>query len=161
MSPDKPSPQLTFYPSSTNFISSSSLRLTINRIAILNDNMASLMPFTRRPAELTSVISRACAAAQTLPSATANRRQLTTSSSTQPCAVRGQAPLKSRTKTTPTQCLYASRLPKTIIRRNSEQSATPAFKQWVFSDVCLFLSLSFSYPREICPTSGKEKKTIG
>ncbi|KAL4961346.1 Rhodanese-like domain-containing protein [Aspergillus stella-maris] len=97
--------------------------------------MASLMPITRRPAEITTVISRACAAARTLPSATASRRQFGTSTQSQSCIARGQSPLNNKTKPIPAQCSYAARLPKTTIRRISEQSATPAFKQWVFNDI--------------------------
>ncbi|KAL4937187.1 Rhodanese-like domain-containing protein [Aspergillus oleicola] len=100
--------------------------------------MASLLPMTRRPVEVASLVSRACAvksstcavaaAARALPSAT--KRQLTTASTSY--VARGQA---LKTKTLPTKCLYAARLPQATIRRNSEQSATPAFKQWGFKDI--------------------------
>ncbi|KAL4793608.1 Rhodanese-like domain-containing protein [Aspergillus venezuelensis] len=101
--------------------------------------MASLTFITRRPAEITSVVSRACAAARTFPSA---NRQFTTS--TQSHIARGQSSLKTRTKAkrVPTQCLYSAQLPKTTIRRISEQSATPAFKQWVFNDINALLPTS-------------------
>ncbi|KAL4950473.1 Rhodanese-like protein [Aspergillus filifer] len=116
--------------------------------------MASLMLIKRRPAELTSVISRACAAARTFPCAIGSRRFATGLGTSN--VTRGQATPKSKTKRIPTKCLYAARLPRTTIRRNSEQSATPAFKQWVFNDINALLPTS----EGASPPSSPQKSLI-